>query len=50
LEGGRLAEIQEPVPEFPSDELPMEEKSSIYTVPGKDEPKKKGSIFKKLFS
>ncbi|MBW2248803.1 MAG: FHA domain-containing protein [Deltaproteobacteria bacterium] len=50
LEGGRLAEIEEPVPEFPSDELPMEERSSIFTVPGKDEPKKKGSIFKKLFS
>jgi pSer/pThr/pTyr-binding forkhead associated (FHA) protein len=50
LEGGRLAEILEPVPEFSSDELPVEEKSSIFTVPGKDEPKKKGSIFKKLFS
>ena len=50
LEGGRLAEIEEPVPEFPSDELPLDEKSSVFTVPQKDEPKKKGSIFKKLFS
>jgi pSer/pThr/pTyr-binding forkhead associated (FHA) protein len=50
LEGGRLAEIEEPVPEFPLHEPSVEEKSSIFTVPGKDEPKKKGSIFKKLFS
>jgi hypothetical protein len=50
MEGGRLAEILEPVPEFSSDELPVEEKSSIHTMPGKDESKKKGSIFKKLFS
>ena len=50
MEGGRLAEILEPVPEFSQDEPPVDEKSSVFTVPGKDAPKKKGSIFKKLFS
>jgi pSer/pThr/pTyr-binding forkhead associated (FHA) protein len=50
LEGGRLAEIEEAVSEFPVDEPPVEEKSSLQTGPEMDEDKKPGSIFKKLFS
>jgi pSer/pThr/pTyr-binding forkhead associated (FHA) protein len=50
LEGGRLAEIEETVSGFPVDEPPVEEKSSLQTVPERDEAKKPGSIFKKLFS
>jgi pSer/pThr/pTyr-binding forkhead associated (FHA) protein len=50
LEGGRLAEVEEPVPEFLPDEPPVEKKASMQTMPRKDDPKKKGSIFKKLFS
>jgi len=50
LGGGRLAEIEEDVSEFPSDEPPVEEKSSLQTAPKTDESKKPGSIFKKLFS
>jgi pSer/pThr/pTyr-binding forkhead associated (FHA) protein len=50
LEGGRLAEIEEPGPEYSLDEPPVKEKLSIHTMPEKDEPKKKGSILKKLFS
>lgn len=50
LEGGRLAEIEEAVSGFPVDEPPVEDKSSLQTVPKMDEPKKPVSIFKKLFS
>jgi pSer/pThr/pTyr-binding forkhead associated (FHA) protein len=49
LEGGRLAEIEEPIPETPLDELPAKEKSSKQINSNKTEPKKPGSVFKKLF-
>jgi len=49
LGGGRLAEIEEPIPEVPVDEPPAEEKASEQTDPNKIDAKKPGSIFKKLF-
>ena len=49
LEGGRLAEIEEPIPEIPVDELPTRKKASEQIDSNKTETKKPGSVFKKLF-
>lgn len=49
LEGGRLAEIEEPVSGFPMDELPERKNALEQIDSNKAEPKKPGSVFKKLF-
>jgi len=49
LEGGRLAEIEEPVSGFPVDELPERKNALEQIDSNKAEPKKPGSVFKKLF-
>jgi pSer/pThr/pTyr-binding forkhead associated (FHA) protein len=48
LEGGRLAEIEEPIPESPVDTPMAKEKASQKTDPNETVPKKARSIFKKL--
>ena len=49
LGGGRLAEIEEPIPEVPLDKPLAKEKASEQTDPNETDPKKPGSVFKKLF-
>ncbi len=49
LEGGRLAEIEEPVSGFPVGELPERKNALEQIDSNKAEPKKPGSVFKKLF-
>jgi pSer/pThr/pTyr-binding forkhead associated (FHA) protein len=49
LGGGRLAEIEDPIPDIPVDELPARKKASEQTDPNETDPKKPRSVFKKLF-